>query len=96
MLGEGVAVRRKIGRTNTRPPIDTIYAIIGRRLRRARERAGLNQTELGEIVGVPSNYISGMECGTRRYKLEVLYLAATALDVEPRRLLPTCKEAGIK
>jgi len=50
------------------------YATFLRRLRRAREDAGLSQTEVARRLGKPQSYVSKCESGERR--VDVIELLA--------------------
>ena len=64
-----------------------ILPALGRRLREARERTGMNVTELAERAGVSRRYVTDAEAG--RANLSVLKLAAlaAALEMTPSDLL---------
>lgn len=51
------------------------------RLKRARERAGLNQTELGRIIGVEQQQIHRWESGRNTPSLDTTLELAIALNV---------------
>lgn len=63
-------------------------AEIGRQLRAARDRAGLTQTAVGQLLGVHFVTVSRWESGTRVPSLDVLYRLAAAYGCAPRDLLP--------
>jgi transcriptional regulator with XRE-family HTH domain len=54
----------------------TAYREFLRRLRAARENAGLRQTEVARLLGKPQSYVSKCESGERR--VDVVELAAFA------------------
>jgi len=62
----------------------------GRRLRIARQRAGLSLRELAERMGIPEGYarISILERGGLRASLDWLWLASQALGCDPHELDP--------
>jgi transcriptional regulator with XRE-family HTH domain len=55
--------------------------LVGRNVRRFRQRKGLTQEELAEISGFSQQYISGLEGGHRNPTILTLYELATALGV---------------
>ena len=55
--------------------------LVGRNVRRLRERKGLTQEKLAEISGFSQQYISGLEKGLRNPTIVTLYEVATALGV---------------
>lgn len=67
---------------------------VGRRVRAAREEAGLSQGQLGAKVGYSAMGISHLENGNRKVKLEDLQKIAVALTVNISYLLePVAKPA---
>lgn len=62
-------------------------------LRTARKKKGINQTQLGQKVGLPQSHISKIESGAINLKLSSLIEIARVLDLElmfvPRKLVPT-------
>lgn len=69
-----------------------IYRPFGRRLREARERAGLTQGQLGEAVGLSRTSITNIEYGRQGIPLHALYALAQSLNIEPVELLPEPSE----
>lgn len=66
---------------------------IGKRVRAAREEAGLSQEQLGAKVGYSAMGISHLENGSRKVKLEDLQKIATALNISITYLLePIAKQ----
>lgn len=63
---------------------------IGRRLKEAREAAGLTQEELGRLVGVTGSAITNYEKETSHPKEPVMYALMDALQVEPNFLFQDC------
>jgi transcriptional regulator with XRE-family HTH domain len=57
-------------------PIDIL---VGKRIRAAREEAGMSQTTLGEAVGVTFQQIQKLEKGANRISAGHLHAAAVAL-----------------
>lgn len=63
---------------------------IGRRIREARELAGLTQKELARKIGVTSSAIANYENDTSHPKESILYALIDALDIEPNFLFQDC------
>ena len=68
--------------------------IIGRNIARYREAAGLTQTTLAEKIGISTAFVSRVERGQKRMKVETLYATAKALDVSVDALLSTDSSAA--
>lgn len=60
---------------------------IGKRIKAAREKKGITQEKLAEIVGLSPMHVSVIERGTKPPKLETLVNIANALDVSADALL---------
>lgn len=65
-----------------------LYKEVGTRVRRARVRAGLSQTDLGSSTGLTRTSIVNVESGRQRVPLHRLYDIAKVLQVAPQELLP--------
>ncbi len=63
---------------------------IGRRLKEAREKAGLTQEELGKMIGVTGSSITNYEKETSHPKEPIMYALIDALGVEPNFLFQDC------
>lgn len=63
---------------------------IGYRIKEARERLGLTQTELGEIVGVTGSAITNYEKETSHPKEQVIYKLIETLNVDANYLFQDC------
>jgi transcriptional regulator with XRE-family HTH domain len=64
--------------------IDAFYdirTVLGRRVRRLRNEAGLSQASVAEHCGIFRTYLSRIENGTANPTVTVLVALATALDV---------------
>jgi len=61
--------------------------LIGERIRKAREEAGLTQGELGKKIGFSAMGISYLEKGLRKLKVEDLEAIAKALSLSSSYLL---------
>jgi transcriptional regulator with XRE-family HTH domain len=66
-----------------RKQIDPVNLKVGRRLRMKRKFLGLNQQELGDIVGVSRLVIGQFETGRRAIPASTLYKIATFFKVQP-------------
>jgi transcriptional regulator with XRE-family HTH domain len=55
--------------------------LVGRNLKRIRERKGLTQERLAEISGFSQQYLSGLEQGQRNPTIVTIYEIAQALGV---------------
>ena len=60
---------------------------IGTRIRKYRERRGLSQKELAQIIGVSNSRVSNWEQGINRPDADILAGICTALNVSPSELL---------
>ncbi|MCF8276993.1 MAG: helix-turn-helix domain-containing protein [Flavobacteriales bacterium] len=65
-----------------------IYVQLGYRIRDAREKAGLTQALLGEILGLSRVSIVNIEKGKQRPPLDTLYRVAVATNARLIDLLP--------
>ena len=61
--------------------------LVGRNVRRVREKTGLTQEKLSEISGFSQQYISGLEQGRRNPTIVTLYELSQALGVSHTELL---------
>lgn len=64
------------------------YAEVGRRVRRARERAGLTQDALASRVSLSRTSVTNIEKGRQKVLLHMLCNLADALGVTPEVLMP--------
>jgi transcriptional regulator with XRE-family HTH domain len=65
--------------------------LVGRNVRRRREKKGLTQEQFADISGFSQQYISSLERGRRNPTVITLYEISTALGVSPRDLLRPSK-----
>lgn len=73
---------------------DPLDVAAGHKLRAARVAAGLNQTQLGQAIGVTFQQIQKYERGSNRISISALIGMADALDVPPAALLPRAMSDG--
>lgn len=60
---------------------------IGLKIAYYRKRKALKQMEVAERAGISCSYLSKIETGKVRYSLAVLMQIASALEIDPGRLL---------
>lgn len=65
------------------------YKEVGLKIAYYRKKKGYTQTQLAEMVGISSNYLSLIERGNfeQSYSMETLFKIAEALDVNANDLL---------
>ncbi|WSQ10060.1 helix-turn-helix transcriptional regulator [Streptomyces sp. NBC_01231] len=63
-------------------PSSSPRALLGAELRRAREKAGLSQEELGQRLFVSGSFVGQLEAGTRRMQRDVARLLDEVLGTE--------------
>ena len=64
-----------------------IVRVFGDNLKKYRKALGLSQEAFAEKCGLHRTYISAIECYRRSIALENIQRIATALEIEPYRLL---------
>lgn len=70
------------------PRVRDFYVELGRLIKEKRKRILLNQSALGDSVGLSRTSITNIERGRQQVALHMLYVLASALRVEPQDLLP--------
>ncbi|HBI20389.1 MAG TPA: transcriptional regulator [Brevundimonas sp.] len=65
----------------------SLVALMGRNVRRIRNKSKLTQEEVAFRAGMKRSYVSGIELGRRKPSVQALERLATALQVDPRDLL---------
>jgi transcriptional regulator with XRE-family HTH domain len=71
----------------------SFYTEVGRRVRRAREAAGLTQDTLATRVALSRTSVTNIESGRQKMMLHSLWDLAAALGIEPVALLPDAWDA---
>ena len=66
--------------------------LVGRNVRRVREKTGLTQEKLAEASGFSQQYISGLEQGRRNPTIVTLYELSQALGVTHIELMRSHKD----
>jgi len=67
--------------------MDDWRAIVGKNVRRFRQRADMTQEQLAFAAEIDLTYVGGIERGKRNPSVLVLVRIATALGAEPAELL---------
>jgi transcriptional regulator with XRE-family HTH domain len=67
---------------------DSLYSVIGSKIRMEREELGFTQQELSNEIGLLRTSIANIEAGRQRLPIHVLYAIADALGVSVMCLLP--------
>ncbi|TXG83565.1 MAG: XRE family transcriptional regulator [Sphingomonadales bacterium] len=67
--------------------MDDWRAIVGKNVRRYRQRADMTQEQLAFAAEIDLTYVGGIERGKRNPSVLVLVRIATALGTEPAELL---------
>ena len=74
-------------RISTKAKLAGELVILGETLVSARERAGLKQSNVAAVLGVPPSYLSKIENGTRRLDVIELIRIAEAMGVDPAEIV---------
>ena len=74
-------------RISTKAKLAEELLTLGSVLARARERAGLKQSDVVGKLGLPASYLSKVENGTRRLDVIELIHSAEAMEMDPGELV---------
>jgi transcriptional regulator with XRE-family HTH domain len=74
-------------RVSTKSKLARELIVLGEVLARARERAGVKQSELATRLGVPASYLSKIENGTRRLDVIEFLRIAEAIGSDPAEIV---------
>ena len=74
-------------RVSTKSKLADELIILGAAMVRARERAGLKQSEVAAKLGLPPSYLSKIENGTRRLDVIELVRIAEAMKANPAEIV---------
>ena len=74
-------------RISTKAKLANELVVLGNVLVRARERAGLKQSEVASRLALPASYLSKVENGTRRLDVIELIRIAQAMDSDPAEII---------
>ncbi|PYQ59478.1 MAG: XRE family transcriptional regulator [Acidobacteria bacterium] len=80
-------------RVSTKAKLAEELKLLGDVLVRARERAGLKQSDVATRLAVPASYLSKVENGTRRLDVIELIQIAEAMDSDPAELIRVLQKA---
>ncbi|MBV1854537.1 helix-turn-helix domain-containing protein [Catellatospora tritici] len=69
------------------------YEDFGRRVRVAREKAGVTQGQLAARIGLTRSSIANLEAGRQKVLLHALYGICDALDLDPADLMPERRQS---
>src|SRR5438132_14099661 len=74
-------------RIYTKAKLADELVVLGNVLVRARERAGLKQSEVAARLALPASYLSKVENGTRRLDVIEFIRIAQAMDSDPAEII---------
>ena len=74
-------------RLSTKTKLAGELRLLGEVLVRARERAGLKQSDVAARLALPASYLSKIENGTRRLDVIEFLEIAEAIGIDPYELL---------
>ncbi|PYQ36447.1 MAG: transcriptional regulator [Acidobacteria bacterium] len=74
-------------RISTKAKLADELVVLGNVLVRARERAGLKQSEVAARLALPASYLSKVENGTRRLDVIEFIRIAQAMDSDPAEII---------
>ena len=80
-------------RLSTKTKLAEELKLLGEVLVRARERAGLKQSDVAARLGLPASYLSKIENGTRRLDVIELIQIAEAMDTDPAEIMRELRRA---
>ena len=80
-------------RLSTKTKLAGELKLLGEVLVRARERAGLKQSDVAARLGLPASYLSKIENGTRRLDVIELIQIAEAMEVDAAGLVREVQKA---
>ena len=80
-------------RVSTKTKLAEELKILGEVLVRARERAGLKQSDVAARLSLPASYLSKVENGTRRLDVIELIQIAEAMNSDPADIVRDLKRS---
>ena len=87
--------RRQKARETGESTEDELLKAFGRKVREARERAGLTRAQLGDLTGLAPSYLFEIENEGANVTLKTLAKLAESLKLGPRDLLPESEQDAL-
>lgn len=87
--------RRQKARETAKSTEDELQKAFGRKVREARERAGLTRAQLGDATGLAPSYLFEIENEGANVTLKTLAKLAQSLNLGPRDLLPESEQDAL-
>ena len=87
--------RRQKARETPKSTEDELLTAFGRKVREARERAGLTRAQLGDATGLAPSYLFEIENEGANVTLKTLAKLAQSLNLGPRDLLPESEQDAL-
>ena len=87
--------RRQKARETAKSTEDELLKAFGRKVREARERAGLTRAQLGDATGLAPSYLFEIENEGANVTLKTLAKIAESLKLGPRDLLPESEQDAL-
>jgi transcriptional regulator with XRE-family HTH domain len=87
--------RRQKARETAKSTEDELQKAFGRKVREARERAGLTRAQLGDATGLAPSYLFEIENEGANVTLKTLAKLAESLKLGPRDLLPESEQDAL-
>ena len=87
--------RRQKARETAKSTEDELLKAFGRKVREARERAGLTRAQLGDATGLAPSYLFEIENEGANVTLKTLAKLAESLKLGPRGLLPESEQDAL-
>ena len=87
--------RRQKARGTAENTEDQLLTAFGRKVREARDRAGLTRAQLGDLTGLAPSYLFEIENEGANVTLKTLAKLAESLKLGPRDLLPESEQDAL-
>lgn len=73
---------------------ERLYSYIGEQLRTHREKRGMTQQELADLVSLERTSITNIERGKQKLPIHVLFCVCDALGVSPSDVMPRIEQVA--